>query len=126
MSGCDDASRERILRTVSTFFSDQGTGLVGQSERISSDFRPRVSFSEDRNISPKDFLFDKSPVTDIERVAVLAYYLTHYRELPHFKTLDVSKLNTEAAQAKFANAATSVNNAVKAGLLAAATKGPDK
>ena len=53
----------------------------------------------------------------------MAYYLTHYRSIPHFKTLDISTLNTEAAQPKFANATVSVENAMKRDYLAPATKG---
>jgi len=82
-----------------------------------------VSFSEDRSLSPKEFLRDKLPRTDIERVACLAYYLTHYRELLHFKTVDLSTLNIEAAQPKFSNAHLAVNNATIAGLLVQAGKG---
>ena len=73
--------------------------------------------------SPKDFLFQKQPNTDAERVACLAFYLTHYRAMPHFKTLDISKLNTEAAQRKFANSTYSVNNATQAGYLAPVSRG---
>ena len=72
--------------------------------------------------SPKDFLFQKQPNTDVERVACLAFYLTHHRATPHFKTVDISKLNTEAAQRKFANAAASVSNATRLGYLAPAPK----
>jgi hypothetical protein len=53
----------------------------------------------------------------------LAYYLTHYRDQQHFKTLDISKLNTEAAQIKFSNPVLSVNNAATMGYLAQASKG---
>ncbi|RYH28281.1 MAG: hypothetical protein EON54_23510 [Alcaligenaceae bacterium] len=81
------------------------------------------SFSEDRALSPKEFLRDKMPSSDIERIACLGYYLTHYRETPHFKTVDVSSLNTEAAQPKFGNASMAVDNASKAGLLVQAVKG---
>lgn len=81
------------------------------------------SFSEDRTLSPKDFLRDKKPNSDIERIACLGYYLTHYRDTPHFKTVDVSALNTEAAQPKLGNASMAVDNASKAGLLVQAIKG---
>jgi hypothetical protein len=74
-------------------------------------------------MSPKDFMVEKQPRTDVERLACLAFYLTRYRDQPHFKTLDLSKLNTEAAQPKFSNAANSVNNAVKQGYLVPSTKG---
>jgi hypothetical protein len=81
------------------------------------------AFSTPDDTSPKDFLFDKQPRTDVERIAVLAFYLTHYRDTPHFKTLDLTKLNTEAAQPKFANAANSAGNAVKQGYLVPSNKG---
>ncbi len=68
-------------------------------------------------------MFEKQPRTDVEKVACLAYYLTHYREMPHFKTLDISKLNTEAAQTKFSNPTVAVENAVKTNYLVPATKG---
>ncbi len=68
-------------------------------------------------------MFEKQPKTDVEKVACLAYYLTHYRDTPHFKTLDLSKLNTEAAQVKFSNPAVAVDNATKQTYLVPATKG---
>jgi hypothetical protein len=74
-------------------------------------------------MSVKDFILEKQPRTDVERLACLAYYLTHYRGTPHFKTIDLSLLNTEAAQPKFANAANSANNAVKMGYLVPSVKG---
>ena len=74
-------------------------------------------------LSPKEFLLQKQPSTDVERVACLAYYLTTYRSMPHFRTVDISKLNTEAAQIKFANAAYTVTNATNAGFLVPAGKG---
>jgi len=66
---------------------------------------------------------EKLARTDIERVACLAYYLTHYRDAPHFKTIDISKLNTEAAQIKLSNPTVAVNNAAAKGLLASASGG---
>lgn len=82
-----------------------------------------MRFSDRPTQSPKDFLHEKQPSTDIERMACLAYYLCHNRDTPHFKTLDISKLNTEAAQIKFSNPAQTVRNATNAGLLASAGKG---
>ncbi len=84
---------------------------------------PTTRFSDDRGASPKEFLRDKKPASDVERVACLAYYLTHHRDIPHFKTVDISALNTEAAQPKFSNASMAVDNASKAGLLVQALKG---
>jgi hypothetical protein len=110
--------RKRLLQTVATFFGIEGHSGQGSVSRVTEG-----AFSEDRSVSPKEFLRQKQPRTDVERVACLAYYLTHYRDTPHFKTLDISQLNTDAAQIKFANAANSVNNASTYGYLAATTKG---
>lgn len=123
-------ARERVLSSAATFLgiSSLPHGPVistspvrpgAPAERESS--LPR--FSDNRTPSAKDFLFEKRPHTDVDRVVCLAYYLAHYRQTPHFKTLDLSKLNTEAAQLKFSNAAYAVENATKAGFLVPASKG---
>jgi len=74
-------------------------------------------------MSAKDFIIQKQPRTEVERVACLSYYLTHYRDTPTFKTIDISSLNTEAAQPKFVNASQAVENALKTHYLAQAQKG---
>jgi hypothetical protein len=129
--GIPQASRRRVIETVSHFFgldADHGslhTERPDTRQRSQNDESPQptAGFSEDRAISPKDFMFQKQPKTDVEKVVCLAYYLTHYRDTPHFKTLDISKLNTEAAQIKFSNPAVAVDNATKARFLVPATKG---
>ena len=73
--------------------------------------------------SPKDFLAQKKPNTDVERVACLALYLTTFRAMPRFKTIDVTQLNTEAGQRKFANASSTIANATRVGYLAPVAKG---
>ena len=123
--------QQRTLQAVATFLDISLHGTVvaadsGLAASLSAGVSPSSgmsSFSEDRAISPKDFIRDKAPRSDVERVACLAYYLAHYRDVPHFKTLDISTLNTEAAQPKFSNASIAVDNATKAGLLVQATKG---
>jgi hypothetical protein len=50
--------------------------------------------------TPRRFMAAKRPTTDVERVTCLAYYLTHARDTPHFKTKELTDLNTEAAGAK--------------------------
>lgn len=123
----DADSRMRIYRTVGTFFGfdDSASGAPqGTGSRIDPTKSPREPhFSTHEAPSPKDFVFQKRPATQIERVACLAYYLTHHRDTPHFKTMDISKLNTEAAQTKLSNASYAVNDATRSGLLATAAKG---
>jgi hypothetical protein len=125
LQGLTPEGRQRVLAAVSVFL---GIPIGGSQSRVHTatiqEGPARVSqFSEDRTPSPKEFLHEKRPQTDVERIACLAYYLTHYLSTPHFKTLDLSKLNTEAAQLKFSNAAYAVDNAGKAGFLVPASKG---
>ena len=61
--------------------------------------------------SPKVFLAQKKPKSDVERVTCLAFYLHHHRQIGQFKTKDLTKLNSEAAQPKFSNPAVAVQNA---------------
>ncbi len=127
----DADARARIIAAVATFLQIRGPeAMVSVSAARLGDLdssSPRATsypaFSASDEMSPKEFLFQKQPRSDVERIAALAYYLTHYRDIPHFKTLDLSKLNTEAAQPKFANTANSASNAVKQGYLVPSTKG---
>jgi hypothetical protein len=119
-------AQKRVLQSVQTFL-----GLSLQHNPKShegptlpfSESETENGFSRDRSVSPKEFLRDKHPSTDVERVTCLAYYLTHYRDTPYFKTVDISALNTEAAQPKFSNTSVAVDNARGLGYLVAATKG---
>lgn len=130
----DQGSRIRLLRTVSTFFElslsdvypegsapQRGPVFAGADSERRQGASP--SFSEDRSMSAKAFLLEKRPQSDIERIACLAYYLTHYRDQPSFKTLDLSKLNTEAAQIKLSNPTRAVDNAAGAHFLITAGQG---
>ena len=120
----DQDTRERMLRTVSTFFGIDSPSAIQSHERLPSNKEVSApAFSNREDLSPKDFLVQKKPKTDVERVACLAFYLTHYRNTAHFKTMDINKLNTEAAQLKFSNASNSLNNAVKSGFLVPSVSG---
>jgi hypothetical protein len=121
MSSVSPEDRQRIIQSLVSFF-DLPQAIPSETATGSST-RKGIPFSEEKLLSPKEFLFEKKPQTDVERVTALAYYLTHYRDTPYFKTLDISLLNTEAAQAKFSNATYAVDNATKYGYLVPATKG---
>ena len=129
MNQVDMEGRERIHRYVADYFGlDASNGprpdASQQSINVNTSADDRQpTFADRPSLSPKDFLHEKHPRTDIERVACLAYYLAQYRDTPHFKTIDISKLNTDAAQRKFTNPAQSVKNAIAAGLLVPAGKG---
>jgi hypothetical protein len=119
-------SRKRVLDTVGTFFGDNVIFNFGARPHPASPHSAGTGSSgpsEPQPVHAKHFITDKAPKTDVERVACLAYYLTHYANAPHFKTVDLSRLNTEAAQPKFSNAAVAVENATKMGYLVPAIKG---
>ena len=128
--------RHRVYATVGTFFgfAAQPAGSVEinvppptgrrpkqpQTKATPTKATPKVSRDAS---SPKDFLAEKQPNTDVERVACLAYYITHHRSTKQFKAAELDKLSTEAGQGKFANATTSVNNATRARHLVAVSRG---
>ena len=119
--------RQRTYATVGTFFGYAGpqVGLAnaGAARTAGERSPPDVHIGPREPPSPKDFLLQKQPNTDVERVACLAYYLTHYRSTQHFKTGDIRTLNTEAAQNAFANASSAVSNAQQGGFLAPVSRG---
>jgi hypothetical protein len=125
--------REHVIRTVLTWFrmdakpkGDIFSDLFGPQPSPSTpqpkSTRDDEKFSNRAVSSPKEFVFEKNPTTESERLACLAFYLTHYTETPHFKTLDLSRLNTEAAQRKLSNPTVAVNNAVRDGFLVESPK----
>lgn len=129
--------RVRLVKTLSTLLSVNQdatesthgagpaftTGSGGSGGASRADRANTVPYSQDLSASPKQFLMDKQPKSDVERIACLAYYLTHYRDMPHFKTIDLSKLNTEAAQPRLSNTNYASKNALNQGYLAQAVKG---
>jgi hypothetical protein len=127
LSRLDDESRDRVLKSTLSFFhntalEDHPSAHPRVEATPSSLPTQRPNFSEGHEPTPKQFLLEKAPQTDVERIACLAYYLTHYRDTPHFTTLELAKLNTDAAQPKFSNTAYAATNAANAGYLASATK----
>lgn len=128
LSGLDNVAQNRIIRTVATFLElenkipEKRSSGSAVSMTLADKSLRAPKFSDHKELSPKDFMLDKSPNTDVEKAICFAYYLLHYRDIQHFKTADISKLNTEAAQRKFANAAYAVNNAMQSGYIVPAPK----
>jgi hypothetical protein len=125
LSNLDEDARQRVVKAVTTFFHLEPEAAFDRlrNNRPINEPTARPRFSADTAPSPKNFMMEKQPKTDVERIACLAYYLTHYRETPTFKTLDLAKLNTEAAQPKFSNTAYATVNATNYGYLVPATGG---
>jgi hypothetical protein len=119
----DDAGRATLLKTLSALFEINNVPAAPPGPRTVAYAEPVERFSKEQSLSAKEFLFKKQPRTDVERVACLAYYLSHYRDQPHFKNTEIKALNTEAAQRRFSNTAVSVSNAAKMGYLAQSVNG---
>lgn len=124
----DSEGRKKMLVTVATFFDIDHISSTDELPTNSTasqglSYAQSTPYSETLDLSPKEFLRQKGPQSDVERIACLAYYLTHYRETTNFKTIDLSKLNTEAAQPKLSNPAKAASNALQYGYLAQSIKG---
>lgn len=98
-----------------------GGGLGGTTSVVGGSQTP-----VDTNTSPKQFLDIKRPTTDVERVTCLGFYLAHFRATPHFKTADITALNTEAAQKPLSNTSVAVGNAQTTNYLTKAGKRGEK
>lgn len=130
LSPLSQDARQRLVNTACTFFGLSGLAATAEvtvqrspARLTASDRSASFQFSEVEAPSVKQFIHEKGPVTDVERVGCLAYYLSHYRATPHFKTKDITALNTESAHRPFSNTAVAVENATKAGYLVPSIKG---
>lgn len=131
LSPLSEDDRKHVFRMIATWFcfdslptaaardANSGPATTLPVGEVSQDDK----FSDRPVLSVKDFIIEKDPITEVERLACLAYYLTHYQETPHFKTVDLSRLNTEAAQRKLSNPAVAAGNAVRDGFFVQAPRG---
>lgn len=115
-----------IDRTVSELICRQIIALVlGSTESVNQKEQNLAisNSTESSDITPKAFMANKRPTSDIERITCLAYYLTHHRGQQAFKTQELSHLNIEAAQPRFSNATVAGRNAVQKEFLSLAGGG---
>ncbi len=97
-------------------------GHDGGGENGSGD--PPEGSGDLESMEPKEFMVEKSPTTDVERVTCLGYYLTKTRGMNSFETSDITELNTEAAGHRLSNPAQAMRNAIhQRGYLAQAKGG---
>jgi hypothetical protein len=59
---------------------------------------------------PKEFIVQKRPKNNAERIACLGFYLTHYRGMTSFSAREISTINTEAALSKMLNLSRDIDN----------------
>jgi hypothetical protein len=113
LSRLDESQRRFVLRTVMDRLSiPPGDASIPETDQ-SEGAPPRRRAAALRGSSPKSFLATKKPASEVERVACLAYFLTHMRNTPRFKTKDIVELNTEAAAPRLAAPRRTVDNAMR-------------
>ncbi len=111
LEGLDATHQSWVLETAASRFGINMRGFLKSQPNIQFQGVVKSPDLRDSEISPKDFLKAKDPKNDIQRAACLAFYLTYYRETPHFKSRDLSLLNMEAAGPRV-NMSRAVNNAM--------------
>jgi hypothetical protein len=132
----DDALRDFVLTSVCTLLGKP----ISNSTRINNipptpqqpvvnpatptPAPPVVPSASHNGQSPKLFMKSKRPTSDVQRVTCLAYYLTHSMSQPHFKTKNITKLNSDAGQMRLSNPAYAITNAERQnGFIAPAGRG---
>jgi hypothetical protein len=95
---------EDAANKIISFVMSGGTAALEGSGKGNEQKNEQGQQPLSKNLTPKQFMAQKKPVNNYERVACLAYYLANYRNTPHFKTENINKLNTESAH-HFTNAA---------------------
>jgi hypothetical protein len=111
LSGLDQEEQQRVLNWLMNKLNlnDSNTSRITTDRSSTPSGLP--SAKPAMAMSPKNFLVEKRPTTDVERVTCLAYFLARHRDMAQFKTKQLTDLNKEAAQPKFSNAAVAVQNA---------------
>jgi hypothetical protein len=109
----DVSQREFVLRTVADRLAIPTPDLSQASREPGEGAAARPKHTVARGTMPKSFLAAKNPESEVERVACLAYFLTHSRNTPHFKTNDIVAINTEAAAPRLAAARRTLDNAMR-------------
>jgi hypothetical protein len=117
----DDTQRRFVLKTVAERMGVTGVLLGSPNSQQLPEGGPLASAAATpvggsaslAGQSSKQFLKSKLPKTDVLKVACLAYYLTHAKSKPHFKTNDLTSLNTEAGGTPISNPSMAVGNATK-------------
>src|SRR5262249_41468868 len=101
---------EGLATKIITFVMGGGTAPLEGSAGTQTNEQAKKPLGKD--VTPKQFMAQKKPENNYERVACVAYYLTYFRDTPHFKTREINKTNTESAH-HFTNAAQFVADATK-------------
>jgi hypothetical protein len=95
----------KILNLVTSGVVPYGSGSAAAGSNAAAGILDGAS-----SLTPKQFIAQKRPKTQYERIACPGYYLTNGRGTAQFVTDDLTALNTEAAQPPILNAPKIVND----------------
>jgi hypothetical protein len=119
----ENADRQWVLQAAASKFAltiqalpAGATGGAGAGVQLQSGGDPlgkSIVQGSIKEVDVKAFMKSKSPNSDVQRVACLAYYLNHARDEAAFKTRDITKLNLDARGSAF-NVARAISNASRA------------
>jgi hypothetical protein len=110
----DEQARAFVVRTAAERLQISGFVIHGNGPKPPPMPGPGPGIPPNGVIAgqtPKEFLAAKRPATELQRIACLGFYLTHAQQKPHFKTADLTALNTDAAEGKLSNPSATVRNA---------------
>lgn len=105
-------SEQKALRVLNIIMSSDDSEKLAKVD-MNTIKSTEISTGVGQTIDPKTFMATKKPLSDVERITCLAYYLSHYRGVTQFKTRELTDLNTEASQPRFSNSAVAARNAVQ-------------
>jgi len=100
-----------------------GGGGAGTGAGAGAGTAVKIAGTPGTTAHARSFMTHKKPGSQQERVACLAFYLSFHKDMPEFKTRDITKMNSDAGQANLSNAAVFMKNAVAAQYLSSAGKG---
>jgi len=123
LSKLDVSTQQWVLSTAATRLQVPVTPGQQASQTPAVITRAALPTGSVGGLTPKEFLRLKAPNSDVDRVACLAFYLTHGRQTASYAARDLTAINTEAAGPKI-NMSRAVDNATKqSGYLTSAGKG---
>jgi hypothetical protein len=124
LSKLEPAAQQWVLSTAATRLNVSTIAIAPPSGGTPVSHRTATPPSGSiGSLHPKEFMRQKAPQSDVDRVACLAYYLTHGRQASAYSSRELTAMNTEAAGPKL-NMSRAVDNATKqSGYLTSAGKG---
>ena len=106
----DVSQRTFVLKTVMDRMQLVSPASTTQPKRENGTVAANTNDNE--SVTPKIFLRQKQPANGVEQLTCLAYYLTHQRAQPYFKTNELTELNHEAGGQRLSNPSVFARNAV--------------